>query len=1145
MKFKSDIKIQAGVEIGGSTGTNGQVLSSTGTGVAWIDQSTQDLSGYLLNTTVATNTTLGLIKLFNNTDQTVAANAVTTTANRTYGLQLNSSNQAVINVPWTDTNTWRANAVDSDGYVAQGSGQANKVWKTDATGNPAWRTDANTTYTAGTGINLDSGAFRLQGGEIPGSVDLNTYRTTGIFCQNANADAASGSNYPTDSAGILEVYNDDYGNGLFTVQRYSKYNSINVYQRQYYNGTWYSWRDLTQDTNTIPTDFVSAANGGTFSGDIFATNLSGTNTGDQDLSGYLTTTGKAADSDLLDGIDSTGFVKQLGNTTSPDYTTPSSRRVDPNASNPTNEHYAITTFGNNDNVTGQLATHFVSGLPYTRSFNTAWSSWQKIWTDGNDGSDSGLDADLLDGQHASAFLTSYSETDTLATVTARGASTDTAVSLLSGNNVYSGHYYLNPHDSNGNHYPHFNDGANGNGVNVNWRLYEGSNLITHTWNYTDTNFVNSLRSTVDMRAPIFYDSNDTAFYVDPNSTSRFNKIQTSSSGAIPRYDTAFYVIQGQHWYGDTSSQGMYLGESGNDVYLRGQMSIGGTSISAGYALTMGGSINVNNTEVNYVSQLHFNDNVRFYDDGNDSYLNFKYGDATTGGIKFLNGGGTRKGYVFADGTGFGLLDNDGNWAVRTQTGTNPLELYCDNNLEFQVFNSYTLSPGSSRAPIFYDSNDTNYYLNPASTSRLNHGKFVSTLSFGNFTTGSQGTLFEGYSTHSVVRTDSARLDFYMGKTTTGVGTMMSLTDTGNVGIGTTSPTDYKLDVVNTNDGATGIGPFRVSAQANAGTVAVFENTVGINTSLKISDTVDDMYVVSRNGIMGLGASSGWSSNNLNIKSNGYVGIGNRNPSARLHVKGGTMRIDSGNGIDFYDGSALMGSINPFNTILNISSTYKIAFRTGSGQTEKMRLTDDGRLLVNTPDDASATNSRFEVIGTSANTSTNMTFKTNGNLGLGDYSPVAKITVVGSTNPTTSNLIQIKNISNGGSVIDFRNSANTQAGKISMPSSTTVNYGTTSDYRLKTNVVDLENGIEKVKKLKPSRFEWIENGIEVDGFIAHEVAEVVPEAVTGVKDAVDENSNPVYQDLDYSKVIPVLTAALKEAIQKIELLETRIQTLENK
>jgi len=130
------------------------------------------------------------------------------------------------------------------------------------------------------------------------------------------------------------------------------------------------------------------------------------------------------------------------------------------------------------------------------------------------------------------------------------------------------------------------------------------------------------------------------------------------------------------------------------------------------------SFHMQNKEINYLSQLHFNDNIRFYDEGNDSYLNFKYGDSNAGGIKFYNGGGTRKGYLYADNTGFGLLDNDGNWAVLTQTGTNPLELRTNNNVEFQVYDSYTLSPGSSRAPIFYDSNNSGYYFDGASTTQM-------------------------------------------------------------------------------------------------------------------------------------------------------------------------------------------------------------------------------------------------------------------------------------------------------------------------------------------------------------------------------------------------------------------------------------------
>ena len=65
----------------------------------------------------------------------------------------------------------------------------------------------------------------------------------------------------------------------------------------------------------------------------------------------------------------------------------------------------------------------------------------------------------------------------------------------------------------------------------------------------------------------------------------------------------------------------------------------------------------------------------------------------------------------------------------------------------------------------------------------------------------------------------------------------------------------------------------------------------------------------------------------------------------------------------------------------------------------------------------------------------------------------------------------------------------------------------------------------------------------DGFIAHEAAAVVPECVTGVKDEVDEDGDPIYQGIDQSKIVPLLTAALQEAIAMISALETRIAALE--
>jgi len=117
------------------------------------------------------------------------------------------------------------------------------------------------------------------------------------------------------------------------------------------------------------------------------------------------------------------------------------------------------------------------------------------------------------------------------------------------------------------------------------------------------------------------------------------------------------------------------------------------------------------------------------------------------------------------------------------------------------------------------------------------------------------------------------------------------------------------------------------------------------------------------------------------------------------------------------------------------------------------------------------------------------------------------------------------------------------GSISTNGSATA-FNTSSDYRLKENVVDLDGAIDRVKQLAPKRFNFIADAdTVVDGFLAHEAQVVVPEAVTGTKDEVDEENNPVMQGIDQSKLVPLLTAALQEAIAKIETLEIKVAALE--
>jgi len=131
---------------------------------------------------------------------------------------------------------------------------------------------------------------------------------------------------------------------------------------------------------------------------------------------------------------------------------------------------------------------------------------------------------------------------------------------------------------------------------------------------------------------------------------------------------------------------------------------------------------------------------------------------------------------------------------------------------------------------------------------------------------------------------------------------------------------------------------------------------------------------------------------------------------------------------------------------------------------------------------------------------------------------------------------------GGTAIRFKINGTTH-GSIAYSGSGT-SFNTSSDYRLKENVVDMTGAIDRVKQLLPKRFNFIIDADKtVDGFLAHEAQAVVSESVIGEKDEVDDNGDAVMQGIDQSKIVPLLTGALKEAIAKIEALETRVATLE--
>lgn len=372
---------------------------------------------------------------------------------------------------------------------------------------------------------------------------------------------------------------------------------------------------------------------------------------------------------------------------------------------------------------------------------------------------------------------------------------------------------------------------------------------------------------------------------------------------------------------------------------------------------------------------------------------------------------------------------------------------------------------------------------------------------------------------------------------------------GNVGIGTTP--SYKLDV---NSGATNQVALFESTDATA-YIELADNTG--SAQLLTPSSGDFRIYTGGSGAGNLGTSK------LVVEAGGNVGIGDDTPSYKLDVNGdiratGAIRDSAGdagtsgqilsstgtgtNWVDNTGGSSqwvTTGSDIYYNTgnvgINDSTPSYKLDVN-GTGRFVG-QLTLDDELLHN----ISGTQNRLPgyyagtygvEIEQTAQGSTVHIGRSSGNcMNIGADAPAS---------PTQLAVVYFRDTSTG---IGSPPQASNPVGNISITDST-IHFNSTSDYRLKENEVDITDGIDRLKQLKPYRFNFTRNPSKVvDGFFAHEVSPVVPESISGEKDQVDDEGNPVYQGIDQSKLVPLLTAALQEAVAKIEALEARVQTLE--
>lgn len=359
------------------------------------------------------------------------------------------------------------------------------------------------------------------------------------------------------------------------------------------------------------------------------------------------------------------------------------------------------------------------------------------------------------------------------------------------------------------------------------------------------------------------------------------------------------------------------------------------------------------------------------------------------------------------------------------------------------------------------------------------------------------------------------------------GSNLILNDTG--GVVTISSSRLEIPNVNaTNEiQLTGTEYSNIYSQTTSGFDIGTNSSSGTSYFRLLTENTERMRIDS-SGRVGIGVTPNpWSSPNFtvlqlgvgaSIAGRGTAGTGDKiYISANTYYDGATWRyIETNPASSYYQDNGK----HVWRTAVNGSAGVPTTF------SERMSIQNNGRVLIGTTTEIGTVNERLQVKNNNA-----------GDRGI----------AVGNSDGD----------SNTGA-ITFYNS-NGIVGTIATSGSAT-SYLTSSDYRLKENVVPMEGALDRVDALKPSRFNFIADADKtVDGFLAHEIAEVVPEAISGEKDAVEDyevtpavlddegnvieeavmGTRPVYQGIDQSKLVPLLVGAIQELKAEIETLKSQI------
>jgi hypothetical protein len=239
---------------------------------------------------------------------------------------------------------------------------------------------------------------------------------------------------------------------------------------------------------------------------------------------------------------------------------------------------------------------------------------------------------------------------------------------------------------------------------------------------------------------------------------------------------------------------------------------------------------------------------------------------------------------------------------------------------------------------------------------------------------------------------------------------------------------------------------------------------------------------------------------ITVDASQNVGVNTSSPSSKLHVVGtsltNTFRITDATNYTICVGYAGSGNTGLISTL---GGTAALAL--GTDSTARMTIAGDGAISAGS---------------------------TTGTVGLGVWSNFG------------SRIIDFARYADDGATVGFKRGG-TLVGNISVTGSATA-YNTSSDYRLKEDIAPMAGALAAVQQLKPVTYKWKVDGSSGQGFIAHELAEVVPQAVTGVKDALDKDGNPEYQGIDVSFLVATLTSAIQELNAKVDAQAAEIAAL---